>query len=279
MEYDLIIRGGTVIDGSGSEPIKADIAVNAGRIARIGNLGDASASKTLDATGKMVTPGFVDLHTHLDAQIGWDPMMSSSSYHGVTTAMIGNCGVTFAPCSPKNRRYLAELMESVEDIAADAIMDGLPWDWTSYGEYLDSVQSLKPILNVVGLAGHSAIRYEAMGDRSMDEGAQPDDKELEHISQMVKESMEEGAVGFQPLGFCCIRFPMVDVLRVLGLICAKLRRFKKPSLQAVVRGPCFSPPMTCKLATKQNCRCSAMLLSLVAKYCSLAAPVPRVMAV
>ena len=201
MEYDLIIRGGTVIDGSGSEPIKADIAVNAGRIARIGNLSDASASKTLDATGKMVTPGFVDLHTHLDAQIGWDPMMSSSSYHGVTTAMIGNCGVTFAPCSPKNRRYLAELMESVEDIAADAIMDGLPWDWTSYGEYLDSVQSLKPVLNVVGLAGHSAIRYEAMGDRSMDEGAQPDDKELEHISQMVKESMEEGAVGFSTSRF------------------------------------------------------------------------------
>ena len=201
MEYDLIIRGGTVIDGSGSEPIKADIAVNAGRIALIGNLGDASASKTLDATGKMVTPGFVDLHTHLDAQIGWDPMMSSSSYHGVTTAMIGNCGVTFAPCSPKNRRYLAELMESVEDIAADAIMDGLPWDWTSYGEYLDSVQSLKPVLNVVGLAGHSAIRYEAMGDRSMDEGAQPDDKELEHISQMVKESMEEGAVGFSTSRF------------------------------------------------------------------------------
>ena len=127
--------------------------------------------------------------------------MSSSSYHGVTTAMIGNCGVTFAPCSPKNRRYLAELMESVEDIAADAIMDGLPWDWTSYGEYLDSVQSLKPVLNVVGLAGHSAIRYEAMGDRSMDEGAQPDDKELEHISQMVKESMEEGAVGFSTSRF------------------------------------------------------------------------------
>ena len=115
--------------------------------------------------------------------------------------MIGNCGVTFAPCSPKNRRYLAELMESVEDIAADAIMDGLPWDWTSYGEYLDSVQSLKPVLNVVGLAGHSAIRYEAMGDRSMDEGAQPDDKELEHISQMVKESMEEGAVGFSTSRF------------------------------------------------------------------------------
>ena len=127
--------------------------------------------------------------------------MSSSSYHGVTTAMIGNCGVTFAPCSPKNRRYLAELMESVEDIAADAIMDGLPWDWTTYGEYLDSVQALRPALNVVGLAGHSAIRYEAMGDRSMDEGAQATDKELDHIAQMVKQSVEDGAVGFSTSRF------------------------------------------------------------------------------
>lgn len=201
MEYDLIIAGGSVIDGSGADAITADIAISDGRIKRIGDLTGASAKDTLDASGKIVTPGFVDLHTHLDAQIGWDPLMSSSSYHGVTTAMIGNCGVTFAPCSPKNRRYLAELMESVEDIAADAIMDGLPWDWTSYGEYLDSVQALQPALNVVGLAGHSAIRYEAMGDRSMDEGAQPDDRELQHIAHMVKQSVEEGAVGFSTSRF------------------------------------------------------------------------------
>lgn len=201
MEYDLIVSGGTVVDGSGADAVQADIAVSNGRIARIGDLSGASAARTIDATGKVVTPGFVDLHTHLDAQVGWDPLMSSSSYHGVTTAMIGNCGVTFAPCSPKNRRYLAELMESVEDIAADAIMDGLPWDWTSYGEYLDSVQALRPALNVVGLAGHSAIRYEAMGDRSMDEGAQPSDKELEHIAQMVRQSVAEGAVGFSTSRF------------------------------------------------------------------------------
>jgi N-acyl-D-aspartate/D-glutamate deacylase len=155
----------------------------------------------MDATGKLVTPGFIDLHTHLDAQVGWDPLMSSSSYHGVTTAMIGNCGVTFAPVSKDNRRYLAELMESVEDISADAIMDGLPWDWTSYGEYLDSVQSMRPALNVVGLAGHSSIRYEAMGDRSMDEGVQPNDKELSQIASMVRESVEEGAVGFSTSRF------------------------------------------------------------------------------
>lgn len=201
MEYDLIISGGTVIDGTGADAKRADVAVKNGRIARIGDLTADTAAQIIDAKGKVVTPGFVDLHTHLDAQVGWDPLMSSSSYHGVTTAMIGNCGVTFAPCSPNNRRYLAELMESVEDIAADAIMDGLPWDWTTYGEYLDSVQALRPALNVVGLAGHSAIRYEAMGDRSMDEGAQASDKELEHIAQMVKQSVEEGAVGFSTSRF------------------------------------------------------------------------------
>ena len=201
MEYDLIIRGGTVVDGSGADTFKADLAIKDGRIARIGELGDATAERTMDATGKLVTPGFIDLHTHLDAQVGWDPLMSSSSYHGVTTAMIGNCGVTFAPVSKDNRRYLAELMESVEDISADAIMDGLPWDWTSYGEYLDSVQSMRPALNVVGLAGHSSIRYEAMGDRSMDEGVQPNDKELSQIASMVRESVEEGAVGFSTSRF------------------------------------------------------------------------------
>ena len=201
MEYDLIISGGTVIDGTGAEGKRTDVAVSNGRIARIGDLSADSAARTIDASGKVVTPGFVDLHTHLDAQVGWDPLMSSSSYHGVTTAMIGNCGVTFAPCSPKNRRYLAELMESVEDIAADAIMDGLPWDWTTYGEYLDSVQALRPALNIVGLAGHSAIRYEAMGDRSMDEGVQASNKELDHIARMVKQSVEEGAVGFSTSRF------------------------------------------------------------------------------
>ena len=207
MEHDLMITGGTVIDGTGTAPVKADLAVKDGRISRIGDLAGDTAAETIDATDKIVTPGFVDLHTHLDAQIGWDPMMTSTSYHGVTTAMIGNCGVTFAPCGPKNRRYLAELMESVEDIAADAIMDGLPWDWTSYGEYLDSVQALNPALNVVGLVGHSSVRYEAMGDKSMDEGVQPDDAELEYMAKMVRESMEAGAVGFSTSRFLQHKVP------------------------------------------------------------------------
>ena len=207
MSHEMIISGGTIIDGSGAEGFKADIAVDNGKISRIGDLSGEQSDKEIDATDRIVTPGFVDLHTHLDAQVAWDPQMSSSSYHGVTTALIGNCGVTFAPVSKKNHRYLAELMESVEDIAADAIMDGLPWNWESYGEYLDSVQSLKPALNVVGLAGHSSIRLEAMGDKSMDEGVQPDDRELKHITEMVKQSMEEGAVGFSTSRFLQHKVP------------------------------------------------------------------------
>ena len=201
MSHDTIISGATIIDGTGGEPISADIAIDGERISRIGDLTGVDAGRKIDAKGKIVTPGFVDLHTHLDAQVGWDPEMKSSSYHGVTTALIGNCGVTFAPVSEGNHRLLAELMEAVEDIGANAIMDGLPWNWSSYGEYLDSVQSLKPALNIVGLAGHSAIRFEAMGDKSMDEGVQATPSELEHIKRLVKESVEEGAVGFSTSRF------------------------------------------------------------------------------
>ncbi|MGK0225143.1 MAG: N-acyl-D-amino-acid deacylase, partial [Limisphaerales bacterium] len=204
---DIIISGANVVDGTGADPVRADIAIDGDKISRVGDLSDASAARSIDATGKIVTPGFIDLHTHLDAQVGWDPEMKSSSYHGVTTALIGNCGVTFAPVSKPNHRLLAELMEAVEDIAADAIMDGLPWNWTSYGEYLDAVDSLAPVLNVVGLAGHSSIRLEAMGDKSMDEGVQASDDELDHITRLVQQSVEEGAVGFSSSRFLGHKVP------------------------------------------------------------------------
>lgn len=207
MAHETIISGGTVIDGTGAEARKADVAIDNGRISSIGELSGEQAGNTIDASGKIVTPGFVDLHTHLDAQIGWDPEMRPSSYHGVTTALIGNCGVTFAPCSRDNRQYLAELMEAVEDIAANAIIDGLPWNWTTFGEYLDTVQSLRPTLNVVGMCGHSAIRFEAMGDKSCDEGVQADDRELQRIVDLVKESVEGGAVGFSSSRFLGHRVP------------------------------------------------------------------------
>ncbi|MBS04441.1 MAG: amidohydrolase [Gammaproteobacteria bacterium] len=205
--HETIISGGTLVDGTGAEPRRADVAIDGGRISRIGDLSGAEAGETIDATDRLVTPGFVDLHTHLDAQIGWDPEMRPSSYHGVTTALIGNCGVTFAPVKDGTQRYLAELMEAVEDIAADAIMDGLPWNWNSFGEYLYTVQSLDPALNVVGLAGHSAIRFEAMGDKSCDEGVQADDAELQRIVDLVRESVAEGAVGFSTSRFLGHRVP------------------------------------------------------------------------
>lgn len=207
MDHDLIIRGGTVVDGTGAPGYRADLAVDNGRITRIGDLSADQAARVIDATDRLVTPGFVDLHTHLDAQVGWDPLLRSSCYHGVTTALIGNCGVTFAPVAPENRGKIAKLMEAVEDISADAIIDGLPWDWTSYGGYLDALQGLRPALNLVGMVGHSSVRYEAMGERSMDEDAQPNEAELAAIVRMVRESVAEGAVGFSTSRFLGHKVP------------------------------------------------------------------------
>jgi N-acyl-D-aspartate/D-glutamate deacylase len=142
----------------------------------------------------MVTPGFIDTHTHLDAQIGWDPDMTPVSWHGVTTALIGNCGVTFAPCKPQDREFLASMMETVEDIPREAIMSGLPWDWEQYGEYLSSISEKPTAINVAGLVGHSAIRYYVMGDRSFAD--QASDEEKEQMAEIVAKSLESGAFGF-----------------------------------------------------------------------------------
>ena len=139
MAHDIIIRNGSVLDGTGTAAIRADVAIDGDRITAIGDLSGVEAKREIDARGLTVTPGFVDLHTHLDAQIAWDPMMTSSSWHGVTTVLMGNCGVTFAPVAPENRIFLAEMMESVEDIPRDAILNGLSWDWETYPEYLDAV--------------------------------------------------------------------------------------------------------------------------------------------
>src|SRR6266699_2530571 len=165
MAYDLVIRDGTVVDGTGRPSFRGDVAVAGDRIAAVGDL-DGDGRKTVDAEGRVVTPGFVDVHTHLDAQVGWDPVASSSCWHGVTSVVMGNCGVTFAPCRPEDREYLAEMMESVEDIPRAAILDGLPWDWVSYGEYLNSMSRRAMGPNVGGMVGHCAIRQYVMGERS-----------------------------------------------------------------------------------------------------------------
>ena len=191
--YDIIIRGGSIVDGTGAEPVLGDVGIKDGVIAALGQV-EGDAKEVIDATGKMVTPGFIDIHTHLDAQIGWDPDMTPVSWHGVTTALIGNCGVTFAPCKPDDREFLAAMMETVEDIPRDAIMSGLPWDWEQYGEYLDSIANKPTAINIAGMVGHSAIRYYVMGERSFEEQASDDEKQ--QMADIVANSLESGAFGF-----------------------------------------------------------------------------------
>ena len=204
MTHDLVIRGGTVVDGTGAEPVTADVAVDGDQIAEIGRVA-GKGKQEVDADGLKVSPGFVDLHTHLDAQIGWDRKVTSVSWHGVTTALFGNCGVTFAPCKASDREFLAGMMETVEDIPKKAILHGLPWNWESYGGYLDALAALGPAINICGLVGHCATRFYVMGERAVEEPATED--EIRQIAELAGQSVKEGAVGFSTNRFPPHRLP------------------------------------------------------------------------
>jgi N-acyl-D-aspartate/D-glutamate deacylase len=178
----------------------ADVAIDGDRVIAIGTV-DGRGTRELDASGKVVTPGFVDIHTHLDAQLAWDPLGTSSCWHGVTSVVLGNCGVTFAPCAPHEREYLAELMESVEDIPRDSILEGLAWDWTTYGEYLGALDRLPKGINVGGMVGHCAVRHHVMGERGLSaEPATgdeiPTDDDIAAMCAVVDEAIGAGALGF-----------------------------------------------------------------------------------
>jgi N-acyl-D-aspartate/D-glutamate deacylase len=193
MAHDLVIRGGEVIDGTGRAAFRADVAIDGDTITALGAVA-APGRREIDARGLAVTPGFVDIHTHLDAQIAWDPLLTPISWHGVTSALLGNCGVTFAPVRPGDAPVLAGMMETVEDIPREAILGGLPWNWEGYGGYLDALAAQAPAINVAGLVGHCAVRFYVMGERAVD--GQPTPAEVAQLAEVVEQSVRDGAVGF-----------------------------------------------------------------------------------
>jgi N-acyl-D-amino-acid deacylase len=192
--HDLIIRNGTLVDGSGAPSRQGDIAVTDGVIIDIGSLGGERAGRTIDADGRAVTPGFIDVHTHMDAQIAWDPLGESSCYHGVTTAVMGNCGFTLAPVRSDERHLVVRNLERAEDISADAMSAGINWEWETFPEYLDFVDRTPKGINYAGYVGHSALRTWAMGERAFEEHA--NEADLAMMVGQVKDSMRAGAMGF-----------------------------------------------------------------------------------
>ena len=192
-QYDLIIRDGTVIDGTGADARVADVAVKHGRIAAIGtDLGEAD--EVIDAAGKLVTPGFVDVHTHFDGQVTWDSRLAPSSGHGVTTAVMGNCGVGFAPCRPEQRGDLVKLMEGVEDIPEVVMTEGLPWNWETFPEYLDALALRELDIDIAAQIPHSALRVYVMGERAVGKEA-PTADDLAQMRGLVAEGIRAGGFG------------------------------------------------------------------------------------
>jgi N-acyl-D-aspartate/D-glutamate deacylase len=192
--FDLVIRDGLVVDGSGGDPVEADVAVIGGKIAAIGK-GLARGADEIDASGKLVTPGFVDVHTHYDAQVAWGHQITPSSWNGVTTAVIGNCGVGFAPCRPDQREMLVKLMEGVEDLPEAVMTAGLPWEWESFPQFLDFLGGRSFDLDVVAQLPHAALRVFVMGQRAADlEPATAQD--CAAMAKIAGEAVRAGALGF-----------------------------------------------------------------------------------
>ena len=192
--YDLIIRNGTVIDGTGADRKVADIAISEGQIIKVGEVLER-ANNEIDANGKLVTPGWVDIHTHYDGQATWDPILAPSSWHGVTTVVMGNCGVGFAPVKPDDRDFLIELMEGVEDIPGAALSEGINWQWESFPEYLDALEAFPRAIDVATQVPHGAIRAYVMGERCNTDYA-PTDDEVTQMAELVREGVAAGALGF-----------------------------------------------------------------------------------
>ena len=189
---DVLIKGGTLVDGTGASARPGDVGIREGRIVALGTV-DEPASKTIDATGKVVAPGLIDVHTHYDAQAFWDGTLSPSPFHGVTTVMGGNCGFSIAPLSPDAGDYLMRMLARVEGMPLEALEHGVPWDWTTFGDYLGKLEN-KLAVNAGFMVGHSALRRVVMGERAVGHEATPE--ELEKMERMLADSLEQGGMGF-----------------------------------------------------------------------------------
>ncbi len=194
--FDLVIRNGTVVDGSGQPAQQDDVAVSDGRIVAVGPDADGPARRMVDADGQLVLPGWVDIHTHYDGQATWDPEITPSSWHGVTTAVFGNCGVGFAPLRPGTESFLINLMEGVEDIPGTVLAEGMDFRWESFPQYLDALASMPRAIDIGTQLPHGALRFYVMGERGADHDEVPTARELAELSRIVTEGLEAGALGF-----------------------------------------------------------------------------------
>ena len=192
--FDLIIKNGSIYDGKGSKPYQADIAISNEKIVEIGDI-KSEGKKVIDAEGKIVTPGFVDIHTHYDGQVTWDPYLRPSTYHGVTTVVMGNCGVGFSPCKPDQRNWLIGLMEGVEDIPGTALHEGIDWEWESFPEYLDALEKKPLAIDVGTQIPHGAVRAYVMGERGINH-EEASQEEIDRMKEIVQEAIKAGAYGF-----------------------------------------------------------------------------------
>lgn len=193
MQYDVIIRNGTIIDGSGMPGFRGDVGITQGKIATIGKIRE-SAKQVIDAEGHVVTPGFIDAHTHMDAQVFWDPLGTSSCWHGITSVVMGNCGFSLAPCAEKDKLLVMRNLERAEDIAPEAMEAGIKWSWTTFPEYLDAVDRLPKGINYTAYMGHSALRTYVMGERAFTDEATPED--LDAMKREMRNAIRAGAIGF-----------------------------------------------------------------------------------
>src|SRR5947207_3858855 len=193
--HDMVIRRGTVVDGTGSPRFEADVAVDGGVITEVGDVA-GRGRREIDAHDLLVSPGWVDVHTHYDGQVSWDPLLTPSSWHGVTTAVMGNCGVGFAPVKPDRHDWLIELMEGVEDIPSAVLQEGIRWGWESFPEYLDVVGRSQFALNICAQVPHSALRGYVMGDRGAEHTEVPTADEIAEMGRLAAEAIEAGALGF-----------------------------------------------------------------------------------